>query len=401
MQEKDRQIGVGVIGAGWLGDVHGRAWSRLRHHYPDLPVAPRFVAIADSVPAAALSAQRKHGFATAYPDWPDLLADPAVDVVSVTAPNALHREIGVAVAEAGKHLWIEKPVGLSPADARAVAQAVNRAGVHATVGFNYRAVPAVAYLRELVASGGIGRPTHARVQLLTDYAAHPLGLLTWRYTLAAGGHGVLGDLASHAVDLVRFVLGDVQRLVAETAVFIPERPVLAEGTATYGHGLGQEGDPTGPVENEDFVTALLRTYEGVLVTLECSRVAVGEQNNYGIEVHGSRGLVSWDFRTPGELRLSTGESFADQPSQRTLVGPAAGEYGHFQPGAGIAMSYDDTKVIELAGFVRSILSGEREGPQPIDAVASAEALDCMVSSAANGGWVDVPRPSLDGLTATC
>jgi predicted dehydrogenase len=396
MQEKDRQIGVGVIGAGWLGDVHGRAWSRLRHHYPDLAVAPRFVAIADSVPAATVRAQRKHGFATAYPDWPDLLADPAVDVVSVTAPNALHREIGVAVAEAGKHLWIEKPVGLSPADARAVAQAVNRAGVHATVGFNYRAVPAVTYLRQLVASGAIGSPTHARVHLLTDYAAHPLGLLTWRYTLAAGGHGVLGDLASHAVDLVRFVLGDVQRLVAETAVFIPERPVLAEGAVTYGHGLGQEGAPTGPVENEDFVTALLRTYEGVLVTLECSRVAVGEQNNYGIEVHGSRGLVSWDFRTPGELVLSTGESFADQPSQRTLVGPVAGEYGHFQPGAGIAMSYDDTKVIELAGFVRSILSGVREGPQLIDAVASAEALDCMVSSAANSGWVDVPRPSLDG-----
>jgi predicted dehydrogenase len=388
---EERRIGVGVIGAGWLGDVHARAWSRLRQHYPDCGVRPEFAAVSDTVPSALAAARRKHGFAKTYDDWRDLLADPEVDVVSVTAPNALHRDIGVAVAEAGKHLWIEKPVGLTPKDARQVAEAVARNAVQGTVGFNYRAVPAVSRLRDLVAGGAIGHPSHARVQLFTDYAAHPLGLLTWRYTLAAGGHGVLGDLASHAVDLVRYVLGDIDRLVAETATFIPERPVLSAGAATYGHGLGRSDDPSGTVENEDFVSAMLRTDAGTLVVLECSRVAVGEQNNYAIEVHGSQGLVAWDFRTPGELRVSTGSTFVDQPSQRELVGPTAGHYAHFQPGAGIAMSYDDTKVIELAGFVQSIVSGLAVGPQLSDAVASAEALAAMVRSAAGGGWVEVQR----------
>jgi predicted dehydrogenase len=388
---EDRTIGVGVIGAGWLGDVHARAWARLRHHYPELGVQPVFAAVSDTVPAALAAARRKHGFATTYDDWRALLADPDVDVVSVTAPNAVHREIGVAVAEAGKHLWIEKPVGLTPDDARQVADAVAKNAVQATVGFNYRAVPAVSRLRDLVVDGTIGEPTHARVQLFSDYAAHPLGRLTWRYTLAEGGHGVLGDLASHAVDLVRYVLGDIERLVAETAVFIPERPVLAAGTATYGHSHGSPEDPKGAVENEDFVSAMLRTTAGVLVGLECSRVAVGEQNNYSIEVHGSRGLVAWDFRTPGELRVSTGSTFADQPSQRELVGPNAGDYAHFQPGAGNAMSYDDTKVIELAGFVQSIVSGLTVGPQLSDAVASAEAVAAMIRSAAGGGWVQVQQ----------
>lgn len=384
----ERVIGVGVIGAGWLGDVHARAWTRLRHHYAELRVRPRLVAVADSVPAALETARDKHGFEKTYPDWHDLVADPEVQAISVTAPNALHRQIGVAVAEAGKHLWIEKPVGLAPDDARAVAGAVERGGVQGTVGFNYRAVPAVAKLRDLVGSGAIGDPTHAHVQMLTDYAAHPLGLLTWRYTLAAGGHGVLGDLASHAVDLTRFVLGDIERLVAETAVFIPNRPLVPAGAATYGHGLGQEGDPTGKVENEDLVTALIRTATGALVTLECSRIATGEQNRYAIEVHGTRGLVAWDFRTPGELLLSTGTGFVDQPTQRLLVGPGAGEYARFQPGPGLTMSYDDTKVIELAGFVGSILTGRPEGPALSDAVASAEALDAMVRSAAGAGWVE-------------
>jgi predicted dehydrogenase len=387
MENQDRTIGIGVIGAGWLGDVHSRAWGRLRHHYADLGVSPRFVAVADSVAGARASFQSKHGFETAYADWRELVADPAVEAISVTAPNALHREIGVAVAEAGKHLWIEKPVGLSAQDARDVASAAATAGIQATVGFNYRAIPAVAQLRDLVSSGGIGTPTHARVNLLSDYAAHPLGTLTWRFKLESGGHGVLGDLASHAVDLVRFVVGDIERLVAETAVFLPERPRLDENAASYGHGLGSPDAPTGPVENEDYVAALARTVNNVVVTLECSRVAVGDQNRYGIEVHGTRGLVSWDFRTPGELSVSTGGDYADQPSARMLVGPGAGDYARFQPGSGLAMSYDDTKVIELAGFVRSILSGRAEGPQLADAIASAEALEAMVRSAAGDGWV--------------
>lgn len=381
-------LGVGVIGAGWLGDVHARAWGRLRHHYSDLGVTPRFVAVADAVPGALEAAGAKHGFERAYGDWRELVADPDVEVVSVTAPNSLHREIGVAVAEAGKHLWIEKPVGLSAADASAVAAAVAKAGVQGTVGFNYRSVPAVTRLRDLVAAGAIGQPTHARVNLLSDYAAHPFGALSWRFGIESGGHGVLGDLASHGVDLIRFVLGDLARLVAETAVFIPERPILDPNAAAYGHGRGDADAPRGPVENEDYVAALVRTLSGVIVTLECSRVATGDQNRYGVEVHGTKGLVSWDFRSPGELRLSEGEDYGDQPTKRLFVGPGAGDYARFQPGSANAMSFDDTKVIELAGLVRSIQSAAPEGPVLADAVAAAEALEAMARSAAGEGWVD-------------
>jgi predicted dehydrogenase len=389
VEQQDRTVGVGVIGAGWLGDVHARAWARLRHHYPGLAVAPRFVAVADSVAGARDVAQRKHGFQRAYPVWRDLVADPDVHVVSVTAPNAMHREIGVAVAEAGKHLWIEKPVGLGPDDARAVARAVAMNGVSATVGFNYRAAPAMTRLHDLVHGGAIGSPTHARVRMFSDYAAHPLGALTWRYTLADGGHGVLGDLASHAIDLVRYVLGDIARLVALTEVFVPERPLLEEGAVSYGHGRADASAPKGRVENEDYVAAMMRTTRGVPVMLECSRVAVGDQNNYGLEVHGTKGFVAWDFRNCGELQVCTGDDYTDQATQRSFVGPGAGGYGYFQPGSAITMSYDDLKVIELACLVRSMLAGVPEGPQLADAVASAEALDAMVRSAASGGWVEL------------
>ncbi|MDP1876280.1 MAG: Gfo/Idh/MocA family oxidoreductase [Actinomycetota bacterium] len=382
-----RRFGVGIIGAGWLGDVHARAWTRLSHHYPELGLTPDLVAVADPSEAARRNAIDRHGFHRAYEDPYELIADPRVDVVSVTAPNLLHRDLGVAVARSGKHLWIEKPVGLTADDARAVRDAVADAGVHAVVGFNYRAVPGIVALRELVATAQIGRPTHARIRMLTDYAAHPLAPLSWRYTLAEGGHGVLADLASHAVDLIRHVLGGIASLVAVTGVFVPQRPLAPEGAAHY--SLAEAGSPFGEVENEDYVCALLRTVDGVLVTLECSRVAVGEQNNYGLEIHGSQGLVSWDFRTPGEILRSVGVGYSNQPVERYLTGPIDGDYGRFQPGAGIAMSYDDTKVIELAQLAGAVLGGPTDGPTLDDAIASAIVLEALVRSAQAKAWIDL------------
>jgi predicted dehydrogenase len=381
-------IGVGVIGFGWMGRVHAQAHARLRHHFPDLGLVPQLVAVADDVPGRAEAAAAQFGFASATADWRELLADPRVELVSVTAPNWLHREIGVAVAEAGRHLWIEKPVGLTADDARAVAGAAAAAGVQGTVGFNYRHAPAVALARRLVDEGAIGRVTHARFAFLSDYAAAPEGALTWRYEQARGGSGVLGDLASHAVDLVRHVLNDeITSVLADTAVFIPER--LRPTGATSGHAVATGGVP-GPVENDDHVAALMRLSTGARVVLEASRVAVGEQNAYGFEVHGTAGRLAWDFRRMGELQLSRGPAAQDQSVATVLVGPGAGEYAAFQPGAGIAMGYDDLKVVELRDLLASVAAGRPVGVDLTDAVRAAVVLDALVSSSATGTRVEVP-----------
>jgi predicted dehydrogenase len=173
-----RTIGVGVAGMGWMGAVH---------------------TVADESTGRAEEAAEQFGFATATRDWRDLAADPRVEAVSIAAPNFLHREIGVGLAQAGKHIWIEKPVGLTADDARAVADAVKNGGVQGAVGFNYRNAPAVAYARDMVVSGELGSITHAGFRLFSDYAAHPEGALTWRYERQRGGSGVLGDLAAHGL----------------------------------------------------------------------------------------------------------------------------------------------------------------------------------------------------------
>ncbi|GHA64081.1 Gfo/Idh/MocA family protein [Streptomyces anthocyanicus] len=382
-------LGVAVVGFGWMGRVHTQAYARVRHHYPHLALRPELVTVAEEVPGRAEEAAAQFGFASTTRDWREVAADPRVHAVSITAPNFLHREIAVAMAGAGKHIWVEKPVGLSSDDARAVADAVSGAGVQGAVGFNYRNAPAVETARRLIAAGEIGTVTHARLRFFSDYAAHPEGALTWRYERERGGSGVLGDLASHGADLARFLLGDIASLTADTAVFLPERARPAAATA--GHARATGGEP-GPVENEDYVSCLLRFASGARGVLEACRVSVGEQNNYGFEVHGTTGAVFWDFRRMNELRVSRGTEYQDQPVSTVYVGPGDGEFAAFQPGAANAMGYDDLKVVEAHRFLRSIAEGTPYGATLSDAVHSAAVLEAMSRSAERGTWVSPGQP---------
>ena len=218
-----QDLRVAVVGFGWMGQVHSRAWSRLLHHYPDA-ARPRLVAVADPDEGRREQAIRAYGFEAAYADWTDLLERDDVDVVSVCGPNFVHREIGCAVADSGRHLWIEKPAGRSAADAVAIATSVRKAGVQSAVGFNYRNAPAVELARTLVSDGRLGRIESVEVRLLADYSAHPDGALSWRFDPEYAGTGVLGDLASHGFDLALYVggaaVGDIEELVADQATFI-------------------------------------------------------------------------------------------------------------------------------------------------------------------------------------
>ena len=380
-----QKIGVAVIGYGWMGKAHSQAYLRLPHHFPEL-ARTELIAVTEPEADRREDAVSRYGFQRAESDWRELLTDPSIHAVSITAPNAFHREIGVAFAEAGKHIWIEKPVGLSSADAGAVAAAVKAAGVQSSTGFNYRNAPAVAHARQLIKDGVLGELTHARFRLFSDYSGHPYSPLSWRFERKLGGPGVLGDLVSHGADLVRYLVGDIRSLVCETAIFINERP-LATGAGS--HFDVAEGGPTGTVENEDVAIALLKTDGGVRVVLESSRIAVGDQNNYGFEIHGTKGVMRWDFRRMGELELGAGTKYANQMVETVLVGPGQGEFGLFQPGAGIAMSYDDTKVIEAARFIEAISTGNSRGAVVEDAAIAARVIDAMVESSAKRAWVDL------------
>ncbi|MGJ9413081.1 Gfo/Idh/MocA family protein [Aeromicrobium sp. CF4.19] len=380
------ELRVGVVGLGWMGQVHARALSRLPHHYPDAPLRPRLVAVADPVDddrtRAAVSAL---GFGEHVADWRDLVDRDDLDLVCVAGPNFVHRDVAVAAARAGKHLWVEKPAGRSAAETREIVDAVTAAGVQAAAGFNYRNVPAVEMARDLVATGRLGRVEHSTVRFLADYSADPDAALSWRFRTATSGSGVLGDLVSHAADLLRHVVADVAELVVDRATFIAQRREALPGAMHYEKGAGALGD----VENEDYVSALLRLADGSRAVLESSRVAVGEQNRYTLEVHGTEGTVSWDFRRMNELQVSTraeGE-YLNAFSTTRFAAPGDGELGVFQPGANNPMGFDDLKVVEARRLVESIATGEPVGATIHDALSAAVVVDAMSESANERRWV--------------
>ena len=382
-----RTLRVGVIGFGWMGRLHARSWARLSAHYPGLPLRPALVAVGDSNQSEELSRSvEAHGFAELHADWRDLLARDDLDVVSVCGPNHLHRDMAVAVVESGRHLWIEKPAGRNAEETAEIATAVEKAGVQSAAGFNYRNAPAIEYARQLVRDESLGRLQTVEVRFLADYAAHPEGALSWRFLNEQAGSGVSGDLASHAVDLAYYVAGDVVALVADEGRFITDRPLSAGSGSHFARGV--QGT-LGAVENEDYVGALLRFAGGARGTLVAGRTAVGEQCGYGIAVHGDRGAFAWDFRRMGELQTCLDQPPTDAAWQTRLVGPGDAELGAFQPGAGIAMSYDDLKVIEAHRLVTSIATGRPVGATVEDAARAARVVEALQTSARDRRWVTV------------
>lgn len=382
-----RQIRLGVVGFGWMGQTHARALTRVPFHYPDLPAVPQLAMVADNAPDNRLEvATGIYGFERAVTDWHELVESDDVDIVSVTGPNFIHAEVAVAAAKAGKHLWVEKPAGRGPDETRAIVEAAQAAGVQTAVGFNYRNAPAVEYAKALVADGRIGEVKHVRFRMFGDYAAHPEGAHTWRFTEALAGTGVTGDLGSHGMDLAEYVVGPVASLVAQDATFITHRPT-SQGAASH-FSRGGDG-PLREVENEDYVSMLLRFEGGAKGVLEASRASVGEQNNYGFEIHGSTGALAWDFRRMGELQTCLDQDYQAASWSTVLTSPGIAEFAAFQPDAGIALSYDDLKVIEAKRLLESIITGQPVGANIGDALRAAEVAAAAKESIATGEWVQV------------
>jgi predicted dehydrogenase len=382
-----REIGIGLLGVGWMGELHTASYLRALFHYPDLEVKPRLIVAADDVEARARHAVDKLGYERCTTDWRQVIADPEVKAVSITAPNFMHREMAIAAAMAGKHIWGEKPLGRFPAETAEIAAAVEQAGVLTIVGLNYRHAPAVLHARELIASGRIGEINHYRSHFLASYAAHPQGVLSWRFLREKAGLGVLGDLMSHAVDLSQFLLGPIARVSARQATLLLRRPKPQPGVGT--HFSVAEGGELADVENEDWVGSLVEFEGGRLGILESSRVAVGPNARYTFEANGTLGALGWNFERMNELEVHLPLEGGGVGYGTVLMGPEHPHFARFIPGTGVPMGYNDLKVIEAYLFLKSLDDGLQREPGVREMLATAKVLDAMQRSFASSVWEEV------------
>ena len=228
-----REIGISVIGMDWMGMLHSQSYRQVPYAFADSDILPRLVVCADDVEARAKKAQAELGFERCTTNWKDVIADPEVQVVNVTAPNNLNVEIVKAAAAAGKHVMCEKLVGRRPEETAEIEAAVRKAGVLSFVGYNYRWAPLVQYARELIQAGKLGTLTHYRGRFFAMCGSNPNSLLSWRFDREIAGLGTLGDLMSHAADMAYMLAGPIKRVVANHKTFIKRRPLAVPGEDTH------------------------------------------------------------------------------------------------------------------------------------------------------------------------
>jgi predicted dehydrogenase len=387
-------IGIGVVGFGWMGQAHTRAYRDIPVYYPETGIRPRLAAVADTVPARLDLARDNFGFETGTLDWRELIERDDIDVVDVTAPNALHQEVVEAAAAAGKHIFCEKPVGISPEATAAIERAGRHAGIVSGCGYNYRWAPLVQYTHQLIADGRLGDLTHYRGRFFSMYGRDRLGLLSWRFLQEEAGYGALSDIMSHAIDMAQFLCGPIRRVVATKETFVRERPLPVPGTGTH-YDRGKPGDPTGAVTNEDYVGALVEFENGVRGTLEADRSIFGPQSSMAFELNGSKGAASWDHETLNQLQLYLPEEQPTDGFIEVLAGGAFPNQANIVPGGGNSLGYEDMKLIEALEYLRSVEAGRQHRPGFSEALANASVAAAMARSWASERWEDVISLRLD------
>jgi len=387
-------IGIGVIGFGWMGQAHSRSYLSIPKYFPEAGIAPRLVAVADTVPERLDLAVQNFGFESGTTDWRVLVEHEDIDIVDITAPNTLHQELAEAAAAAGKHIFCEKPVGIVPQATAAMELAARKAGVITGAGYNYRWVPLVQYIRELIEEGRFGELTHYRGRFFSMYGRDRLGLLSWRFLQEEAGFGVLSDIMSHAIDMAQYLCGPITRVVSAKEIFVKERPLPTPGEGTH-YERGKPGDPTGKVTNEDYVGALVEFANGARGTLEADRSIFGPQSSMALELNGSKGAASWDHEKLNQLQLYLPEEQPVDGFIEVLAGDAFPHQGNIVPGGGNSLGYEDMKIIEALEFLKSIEAGQRFRPDFGDALATGSVAAAMARSWETERWEDVVSLRID------
>jgi len=387
-----KDIGVAVIGAGMAGRAHAHGYRSASTVFATGLPPVRLVSVADINAGLAQDTARRYGFQRADTDWQAVVKADDIDVVSVVVANHLHQEIVAELAAAGKHVLCEKPLAPCPADARAMVDDVEAAGIVARVGFTFRRAPGIAAVREQIQSGQLGRPLHISAQYWTDYGCDPHAPISWRYR-GAPGSGALADLGSHLTDVAEFLIGPVTSVRgAALSTVVADRPVPVGHVV--GHAHVEVGDQREPVENDDWASYCANFAGAATGDVSVSRVAFGHPNSLKFEVFCENGALAFDVSRPGEFWIAT----RDLPGQvngfrRVIVGV---DHPYITGGlamdaTGIGFGHNDSFVYQARAFLEEV-AGLAQLPHNApfaEGLHNLQVLEAVVRSATDNTTISV------------
>jgi len=376
------EIGVGMLGYAFMGKAHTNAYKKIPYMMYPPPAIPKLIAICGRNEEAVAEAARRYGYEGYYTDWRKMLEDDRIQLVDNGGPNNTHADPCIAAAQAGKHVFCEKPLARTGEEAKRMLDAVTKAGVKHMVAFNYRCVPAIRQARNLIESGALGQIYHFRAMYLQEWIMpHYDAAKIWRLDKEIAGSGAVGDLGAHIIDLGRFLVGEMKSVSAMARTFITERPL--EG-----------GGGTGKVDVDDAFAAAVEFENGAIGTLECTRFAAGRKNYEVLEINGEKGSIHFNLERMNELQVFwVGEEPKEtQGFHDVLVTEGHHPWlGHWWP-HGHIIGWEHTFVHELTHFLDCIVNDKDVAPYGAtfeDGYRAAVVCDALLESAAKKRQVDI------------
>ena len=368
MTDRKGEIGVGVLGGGYMGKAHSVAMASVGAVF-DTALRPRLEMICGSTPESAERYRAAYGFARATEDWRVLVNDPAVEAIVIATPQALHRQIAEAAIALGKPVLCEKPMGATLEDAEAMTLRAEAAGVANMVAYNYVRTPATQFARKLIREGAIGDVTWFRGEHTEDFLADPDAPATWRTDGMA--NGTMGDLAPHMINAALALIGPIKEVSAEVETVHAQRP-------------------GGTVTNDDHAQLMCRFEGGVMGHMYFSRVFTGRKMGYAYEISGTKGAIRFDQEDQNAIWLYKAEGpEAERGFRKILTGPAHPDYLPFCQGPGHGTGYQDQIIIEAKDFLEAIHTGQPVWPTFRDGLDVARIVHAALTSAESRSWVSV------------
>jgi predicted dehydrogenase len=372
-------INVAMIGYAFMGRAHSNAYRQVTPFFSPAR-APRMKVICGRTAADVERARQSLGWDEAATDWRTVVRRPDIDLVDVCTPGDSHAEIAIAAAEAGKHVLCEKPLANSLADAERMLAAVEKAGVAHMICHNYRRIPAVMLAKQLIAEGALGEIRHYRGTYLQDWMSDPAAPFNWRLDREKAGSGALGDIASHSIDLARYLVGEITEVSADLTTFVKSRRSAGGAKAE-----GAKADV--PVTVDDAAMALVHFTNGAIGTIEATRMANGRKNYNRFEINGRLGSVAFNLERMNELEVYFDNDPPHLRGFRTIMVTESTHpfVGRWWP-PGHVIGYEHTFTHTIYDLLDAITQGTVPSPSFVDGVANQRVLTAMERSAQSRRW---------------
>ncbi|OBZ16080.1 MULTISPECIES: Gfo/Idh/MocA family protein [Bacillales] len=385
------KVRVGMVGYKFMGKAHSNAYRALPMFFPN-SIKPEMKAICGRDPEGLEQARAQFGWESSETDWRELVKRDDIDLIDINAPSDAHKEIALAAAAAGKHLFCEKPLALTLEDSREMLEAAEAAGVKHMVGFNYRFAPAVQLAKKLISDGRIGEIYHFRAVFLQDWIIDPSFPLVWRLQKEIAGSGSHGDLGAHLIDMARFLVGEFNEVIGMNETFIKERPIAAAMTGLS--AKGSEDGPRGQVTVDDATLFMTRFANGALGSFEATRFAAGHRCTNAFEINGSKGSIKFDFERMNELQVYFTDDAEDvQGFRRVLATDPSHAYMDAWWPAGHTIGYEHTFTHEVHELMQAFAEDRQPVPNFVDGVKCQEVLEAVDRSIAERRWVAISELS--------